>query len=282
MKHTAKNNSTIFEALEGFYPDASKTTLRSWLKEGRIYVDGLKILRTNHPVQEGQTLELKPKVYTIARNLHILYEDNDIVVVDKPPGLLSVATESETENTVHSHLKSHYYPKRVFPVHRLDQDTSGVLLFALNERARDELKKVFEAHSIERAYVALVEGEVSTPAGTWQSYLYEDKNYVVHATNDPQKGRLAVTHYTCEKVFKHCSWLNLRLESGRKNQIRVQCQLAGHPVVGDSKYGAKTNPLRRLALHAYHLSFAHPVTHKKMSFEVPPPTKFFEFMKRKH
>ena len=281
MKHTAKTSGTIFEALEGYYPDASKTTLRSWLKEGRIFVDNTKVVRANHPIKEGDTFELKPKVYTIARNLHILYEDNDIVVIDKPPGLLSVANEAESENSVHGHLKIHYHPKRVFPVHRLDQDTSGVLLFALNERARDQLKIVFEAHDIERSYVAIVEGEVESPAGTWESYLYEDKNYVVHATNDPNKGRLAITHYVCEKVLKHYSWLKLTLESGRKNQIRVQCSLAGHPVMGDSKYGAQTNPLGRLALHAFYLSFAHPVTQKKMSFEVPPPLKFFEFMKRK-
>lgn len=281
MKHTAKNSSTVFEVLEGYYKDASKTTLRSWIKEGRIFVNEVKINRADHQVVEGQTVQLKPKVYTIARNLHILYEDNDIVVVDKPPGMLSVATESETESSVHSHLKDHYHPRRVFPVHRLDQDTSGVLLFALNERSRDLLKVVFENHSIERAYVALVEGEVSPASGTWECYLYEDKNYVVHATADPQKGRLATTHYTCEKVFKNCSWLNLRLESGRKNQIRVQCQLAGHPVIGDSKYGSKTNVLRRLALHAYLLSFTHPTTQKKMSFTVPAPGKFYEFMKRK-
>lgn len=281
MKHTAKNNITLFETLQEFYPDASKTTLRSWIKEGRVFVDRVKATRADQSVQEGQTIELKPKVYTVARHLHILYEDHDIVVVDKPPGMLSVATESETENSVHSHLKDHYYPKRVFPVHRLDQDTSGVLLFALNERSRDKLKITFEKHDIERAYVALVEGEVKPASGTWESYLYEDKNYFVHATNDPEKGRLAVTHYTCEKLFKNCSWLNLRLESGRKNQIRVQCQQAGHPIIGDRKYGAKTNVLRRLALHAYHLSFSHPITQKQMTFEVPAPLKFFEFMKRK-
>jgi 23S rRNA pseudouridine1911/1915/1917 synthase len=281
MRHTAKNDTSILEALGSFYPGASKTTLRSWLKEGRIFVNNLKIVRAGHPLREGEAFEFKTKVHTLSRNLRILYEDNDIVVVDKPPGLLSVATESQTEHSVHSHLKNHYYPKRVFPVHRLDQDTSGVLLFALNERARDQLKKTFESHNIDRAYVALVEGEVAPQTGTWENYLYEDKNYIVHPTDDPQKGRLAITHYTNEHIAKNCSWLNLKLQSGRKNQIRVQCQLAGHPVLGDKKYGSQTNPLRRLALHAYHLTFAHPITNQKMTFEVPPPTKFFEFMKRK-
>lgn len=280
MKHTITYLGTVLEALEKGYPDSSKTTLRSWIKEGRVFVDGVKINKTNHVVQSGQTLELKQKVYNLGPHFHILYEDRDIVVIDKPPGLLSVASETETEETAHNYLKDYFYPRRVFPVHRLDQETSGVMLFALSERARDQFKDIFETHAIERSYIAIVEGRIAPPEGTWSCYLYEDRAYYVHATDNPEKGQLAVTHYRCEKVHKNYSMLTLRLETGRKNQIRVHCQRAGHPVAGDSKYGAVTNPLSRLGLHAHLLAFSHPSTGKKMRFEVPIPKRFALFMQQ--
>jgi len=210
-----------------------------------------------------------------------IVEDHDLVVIDKPMGLLSVATDSNTENTAHAYLKNYFNQKRVFVVHRLDRDTSGVMLFALNERARDRLKSIFEKHDIERTYCAIVEGFVAPNEGTWSSYLYEDAQYIVHATENPKKGKKAITHYSCQKATPQYSLVLLRLETGKKNQIRVHCQNAGYPVAGDEKYGAKTNPLRRLALHAFSLAFEHPFTHKKMRFEIPIPEKFFQIVKFK-
>lgn len=198
----------------------------------------------------------------IRPGLPIMYEDQEIVIIDKPSGLLSVATAFEKGETVHALLKAHYHPRKVFVVHRLDQDTSGVMVFALNQEACDRLKDLFAVHDIERAYTAIVEGQPTTLKGSWQSYQYEDTQYKIHETEDETYGRLAITHFQTIASSKRYTWLELKLETGRKNQIRVHCESAGHSVVGDKKYGAQSNPLKRLCLHAHLLAFQHPFTKK--------------------
>ncbi len=165
-------------------------------------------------------------------------------------------------------------------MHRLDQDTSGVMLFARTEAVKEKLKEMFERHDLERRYTAVVEGEMEETKGEWCCYLYEDSQYVVHVTQDPSKGKLAVTHYVLKGRSKDYSLLELKLETGRKNQIRVHCSQAGHPVVGDEKYGAALNPMKRLGLHASLLAFKHPVTEQMMRFESALPDEF-EKVKRK-
>lgn len=274
MKYTVTAPMTLIEALAELSPESSKTTLRSWLKEGRVTVDGELAKLAAVLVREGQEVALGTRPRFIKGGIRILFEDRHLVVIEKPAGLLSVATNFETTDTAHAILKNHYHPKRVFVVHRLDQDTSGVMLFALTEEARDALKTTFEEHNIERAYTALVEGYVKPPTGTWQSYVYEDEAYVVHSTSDTEKGRLAITHYKVLSANKRYSTLILNLETGRKNQIRVHCQDAGCPIVGDKKYGAKTNPLKRLCLHAHLLAFTHPITKQQMRFDSAAPDTF--------
>ena len=237
-------------------------------------LDGKIVKVGSTVVAPGQVVEIQSKKKMIPGKIEILYEDRDLVAVNKPTGLLSVAAAFETDQTVHGFLKRKYRPRRVHVVHRLDQDTSGVMLFALSDAGREGLKKMFEAHAMERHYCAVVEGHLDEPSGTWQSYLYEDKNYYVHSTTDPEGGRLATTHYTVVAASRRYSRLDLRLETGRKNQSRVHCQDAGVPVVGDKKYGAESNPLKQLGLHAYRIAFAHPVTGKAMCFESPIPRKF--------
>lgn len=274
MKYRAESDLTLFEALGHLSPESSKTTLRSWLKEGRVTVDGEIAKTANLIVTKGQEVALGARPRFAKGGLRIIYEDRHLVVIDKPAGLLSVATQFEKGETAHGMLKSHYKPKRVFVVHRLDQDTSGVMLFALSEEARDALKALFEQHDIERSYTAIVEGPVNPPTGTWQSYLYEDETYTVHSTPHENEGQLAITHYEVIGVHKRNTTLKLTLETGRKNQIRVHCQDAGHPIIGDRKYGAKTNPIRRLGLHAHLLAFRHPITKQQMRFESPVPESF--------
>jgi 23S rRNA pseudouridine1911/1915/1917 synthase len=279
MKYTVTENQTLLEALGKFSPKSSKTTLRCWLKEGRVFVDERVQKIATSPVEAGQviTLGVKEKVYE--GGLKILYEDSDLVVIEKPAGLLSVSTAFQKTDTAHSILKKKYRPTKVYVVHRLDQETSGVMLFALSEEAFLGLKDLFADHTIERAYCAVVEGNMEESSGTFSSYLLEDKNYVVHEVNS-SKGQLAITHYEVEASNKRYSWLNLRLETGRKNQIRVHCQSAGHSIAGDKKYGAKTSPIKRLCLHAYYLAFEHPITHKKMEFESPIPKEFYKILEQ--
>lgn len=280
MKYQTKENMTLFEAMEKLSPGSSKTTMKSWLKEGRIFVDGRAIKKADHPLIIGQTISLGEKKRWATNDLQLLYEDAHLAVVEKPKGLLSVATAFETEETVHAYLKERYRPNKVFVVHRLDQDTSGIMMFARSEEAYLKLKEMFEAHNIEREYEAIVEGVVEEGEGSWSSYLYEDAQYVVHSSQDPTcGGKHATTHYIVTGKTKLWSRLVLNLETGRKNQIRVHCRDAGHPIVGDRKYGAKPSPLKRLCLHARLLAFEHPITTKKMRFTSPVPEHFDQLVK---
>ena len=277
MKYTAEQDMPLLEALTQLSPQSSKTTLRSWIKEGRIQVDQIPVTQSNWTVMQGQTVNVSQKKKFTTEGMRIIYEDRDIVVIDKPTGLLSVSTLFEKEQTAHAILKS-YYRQRIYVVHRLDQETSGVMIFAFNEIACERLKEIFEKHEIQRSYAAIVEGQMKSSSGTWHSYLYEDSQYVVHSTDHPNSGEEAITHYKTIATHKRYSWLNLTLETGRKNQIRVHCQEAGHPVVGDKKYGAQTNAIKRLALHAYLLAFQHPITKKKIRFESPVPQEFYRLV----
>lgn len=274
MKYITTTDLTLIEALALLSPESSKTTLRSWLKDGRVTVDGELVKHTQELVRQGQEVALGNRPRYIRGGIRMLYEDRHIAVIEKPAGLLSVATAFEIEETAHGILKDHFGAHRVFVVHRLDQDTSGVMMFALTETARDVLKETFEKHDIERAYTAIVEGCLKQHSGTWESYLYEDEAYMVHSTPDSEKGRLAITHFEVHASNRRYTSLLLKLETGRKNQIRVHCQDAGHPVVGDKKYGATSNPLKRLCLHAHLLAFNHPITKQKMRFESTMPDNF--------
>lgn len=266
--------------LVSLFPDSSKSTLRAWIEDGRVFVDGKPIKSAKHMVKSGQELSIGQKVRRVENHIPIIYSDNALIVIDKPAGLLSVSTAFEKEETAYAYLKRNYYPRPVYVVHRLDQDTSGAMVFALTEPCLEKLKKTFEAHDIERRYVAIVEGKFATPKGCWQSYLYEDSNYVVKVVEDSSLGELAITHYEVKACSKAYSWLELTLETGKKNQIRVHCQHAGHPIVGDKKYGSTCNPFKRLGLHAHCLAFVHPLTGKKMHFTSPIPEIFSGVIKK--
>lgn len=268
-------NQTLLERLAAISPDSTKTTLRSWIKQGRVTVDDKVITQASLPLQEGQEVRVHPKPkFTDQGGVRILYEDRFLVVLDKPEGVLSVKAPFEHEKTLHKYLKATYSAKNVRVVHRLDQGTSGVILFALEEKAYTALKKMFEKHDLKRSYTAVLEGIIHEGEGTWNNYLKEDEAYKVHVCADETEGKRAITHFSVLRKSKHYTLVECTLETGRKNQIRVQAAYNGTPVVGDEKYGAKKNPLGRLALHAHLLEFLHPITKKKMSFTSPVPEKF--------
>jgi tRNA pseudouridine32 synthase/23S rRNA pseudouridine746 synthase/23S rRNA pseudouridine1911/1915/1917 synthase len=278
MNNDSANNRPLLDLLIEQFPESSKTTIRSWIKEGRVSVDGKPVTIASMIIAPEQKIILGNRKKFLEEGIRILYEDSHIVAVDKPEGILSVATDFQKQLTVHAFLKKRYYPAPAQVVHRLDQETSGVMIFARSNVAWDRLKKIFEAHDIERSYTAIVEGHFIKPSGTWQGYLVEDANYHVHQTKDETEGRLAITHFEVKAISKRYSRINCRLETGRKNQIRVHCQDAGYPIAGDKKYGAMTDPIKRLCLHAHFLSFNHPITGKKMSFESPIPEGFFKLV----
>lgn len=265
---------TLIQALAELHPDSSKTTLRSWIEEGRVSVNDQVVKKNNYEVPEGAEISLGRKKEHKEQGVTILFEDDSIIVVNKPSGLLSVAEDVEVNNSMHRILKERVRPKRVYVVHRLDQGTSGVMIFAKSTKALDGLKEQLKGHNIEREYCALVEGKIEPDQGTWESFLYEDKSHFVKETLDPTVGQRACSHYKVMKKNNQYSLLTVTLETGRKNQIRVQARGAGHPIAGDKKYGAKSDPFDRLCLHAKVLGFIHPITQKPMRFEVPMPGKF--------
>ncbi len=212
----------------------------------------------------------------LPKALAVLYEDKDILVVDKPEGLLTVATEREKTRTAQSILTDYIRTgcgrsrKRIYVVHRLDRDTSGVLIFAKSEEAMLRLKDQWK--QTEKKYLAVVHGRCEKPSGMITSYLAEDAAYNVYPTTDRKKGKLSQTAYTVLRMTKKYSLLEVVLLTGRKNQIRVHLASIGHPIVGDTKYGKEDDKQQRMALHARSISFRQPFSGKQLAFqsEVPP------------
>jgi len=211
----------------------------------------------------------------VSKGLVVLYEDKDILVVDKPAGLLTVATEREKSRTAYSILKDYIRTgcgrcrKRLFVVHRLDRDTSGILIFAKSEEAMLRLKAQWK--QTEKKYLAVVHGKCEKSSGTITTYLAEDRDYNVYSTADSTKGKLSQTAYEVLRVTKRFSLLEVVLLTGRKNQIRVHLADIGHPIVGDTKYGNEDKSQPRMALHARSISFKHPFSGIQLTFvsEVP-------------
>ena len=226
----------------------------------------------------------KKKHFTkhLPRGLEILYEDKDILVVDKPAGLLTVRTETDKARTAH-YILTDYVRKgcarsqnRIFTVHRLDRWTSGVLVFAKS----DAVKLLLQAQwkGTEKKYIAVVHGQLAQKEGIISSYLAENKAFVVYSTTDATKGKLAQTAYKVLKETRQFSLLEITLLTGRKNQIRVHLADKGHPIVGDRKYGKTQDGYKRLALHAKSISFKHSATGQQMTFESRLPSYFNRLM----
>ena len=212
------------------------------------------------------------------KGLTILYEDRDIIVIDKSAGLLTVKATYEKENTAH-HILTNYIrkgsfksKKELFIVHRLDRDTSGVLVFAKSFEAKENLKLQWK--SVKKIYIAVVHGILTEKSGTITSYLAENEDYEVSSVKDPGKGKLAKTRYKVIKEAKKFSLLEIELLTGKKNQIRVHFSEHGHPLVGDNKYGKKDGAKSRLALHSHYITFRHPHSGKELTFEAEVPVFF--------
>jgi 23S rRNA pseudouridine1911/1915/1917 synthase len=273
MEHTILADTTLSLILKTFYPDSSRRTIQTWIKNGRFRVDGKIVNREDTPLTAGQILTSKetfkaPKV----PGLKILYEDRYMVVIDKPTGLLSVPLDdADTKKCALTLLRNHLATDQIFAVHRIDRETSGILLFARGKDSEMKFDQLFEKHDIIREYYAIVEGQVKENEGSWNSKLLELPS--LHVVDSPD-GKDATTHFKVIRRSAKYTYLKLQLETGRKHQIRVQCQMAGHPVVGDPRYGAVENPLKRLCLHACTLGFIHPFTGKTVKFTSPLPGIF--------
>ena len=262
-------------------PEIKRTRLKQMLAHNQIAVNGTPVRQFNHPVQPGDTVSVNfTREFQVFynRRLKIVYEDDDLLVVNKGYGLLSMGNDKVKDGTAYSILKDYLKRKdprnKMFIIHRLDRDTSGLMMFAKNEKAKEAMQHNWNNMVLNRKYVTVVEGHVEEPQGVVRSYLGETSQFEVFSTDDPSQGKLAVTRWTRLKEGSEYSLLEVELDTGRKNQIRVHMKDIGHPISGDRKYGAEASPIHRLALHARTLRFIHPVTRREMLFETPVPSSF--------
>ncbi|MDE5773024.1 MAG: RluA family pseudouridine synthase [Muribaculaceae bacterium] len=270
--------------VQSVFAQATRNDIKRWLKYGHIMINGVVTTQFDAPVAPGQWVEInvtRPFVVFRHHRMQIVYEDDDIIVVNKGYGLLSVATgqQNRKEETAYSILKEYVKAKhpanKIFVIHRLDRGTSGLMMFAKSPEAQIAMQHNWNNMVLERTYVAVLEGIVDTDRGTIKSYLGETSQFEVYSSDRESDGRQAITDYRVLKRGSGRTLTEFSLNTGRKNQIRVHAaKELGHPIVGDKKYGAKTSPINRIALHARTLRFAHPITRRDMKFETPVPQKF--------
>ena len=272
-KYIVKENEILIEFLKKTFSNLSKNSVKSLLHNEKVFVNGNMTTKYNYELNIGDVVEIREKV---AKNIDIIYEDKDIIVINKPSGLLTVATEKEKNKTAY-HLVMEYLKKknknnRIFIIHRLDKDTSGIIMFAKNERAKHLYQDNWNDIVKKRCYYAVIDGKMQNKEGTIKSYLKENGN-MVYSVKD-RSGKLAITEYKVLKERKNISLLGINLKTGRKNQIRVHMKENKTPILGDLKYGEKSKLINRLALHAYKLELINPVTKKLLTFEVNMPNEF--------
>jgi 23S rRNA pseudouridine1911/1915/1917 synthase len=266
---------TLLEKLAALFPGASGRSRKQWLALGRVRVNGAVVRRGDQVVGETDRVELgTPPPPPFPSAIRRVFEDDDIIVVEKPAGLLTIATETEREKTLYRMLAEYVAGqrgRRLFIVHRLDRETSGLVVFAKSPAAKRALQGQFEARTVERRYVAVVEGRPREASGVLKSRLRVDRSLRVRPTRRTD-GKEAITSYRVLEARENVTVLELSLTTGRRGQIRAQLAALGHPIVGDLAYGARTNPLRRVCLHATRLTFIAP-GNRRLSFEsaVPPP-----------
>jgi 23S rRNA pseudouridine1911/1915/1917 synthase len=245
-----------------------------------VAVNGRVLTQFDHALKAGDVVAIRPKGWAapetkVGGGIRIRHEDATLLVIDKPPGLLSIASPSEEDKTAYAFLTEHVRKgnprgrERVWIVHRLDRETSGLMVFAKTEAAKTALQQNWEA--AEKKYWAVVEGAPAGDSGMLDCHLDESNPLKVYVVKEGVDTRHAVTRYRVTKRGEASTLLELTLKTGRRHQIRVQLSAAGCAIVGDKKYGAQTDPIKRIALHASSLRFPHPVTREEMRFDSPLP-----------
>jgi 23S rRNA pseudouridine1911/1915/1917 synthase len=267
--------SPLLEWLLVSLKNESRTKVKQILKHGSVLVNGVAVTRHDHPVRPGDRIAigLNQGIGELSRaGIAVVFEDASIVVIDKPPGLLTVATEVEKLDTAYARLAAALAARREgrpFVVHRLDRETSGLLLFARTASARDRLQKNWEA--VNKTYIAVVEGKPRPAEGVVENYLIEGRDLRVRTAQPGGGAKRAISRYRVVAADRTHSLVEVELKTGRKHQIRAHMAGLGCPVIGDKTYGATTDPAGRLGLHAWRLAFDHPVDDRRVELESPIP-----------
>lgn len=274
--YTVKKECDLMTFLLNHY---SRKQIKIFLKYKQVYINNVANSQFDTMLNIGDKISIKKAV---ENNLDIIYEDDEVVVINKPSGLLSIADSGEKQKTAYhlvgEYLKKSNFNAKVYVVHRLDRETSGVLLFAKSEKVKLMLQENWNKIVYKRGYIAITEGVLKQKEGVIKNYLDESKTQKVYITKN-SNGKLAITNYKVIKENRHNSLVEIFLDTGRKNQIRVHMESLGCSIVGDKKYGATSNPIKRLGLHANIVAFTHPKTNKKMEFIAPLPNEFVKNFK---
>lgn len=279
--YPVREASRLLDFLIASMPERKRTAIKNLLSHNQIAVNGQPVTQFDTELKPGDEVKANlTREFRVFynRRLKIVYEDDDIIVVNKGYGLLSMGTDKIKEGTAYSILRDYLKWKdprnKLFIVHRLDRDTSGLMVFAKSEEAKNRLQHNWNNMVISRKYLAVVEGKPEPEEGVVRSYLAENSRFEVYSTDKPEEGQLAITRYKTLRSRNGYSLMEVSLDTGRKNQIRVHMKDLGHPIAGDRRYGAKSSPIHRMALHAQTLRFVHPMTRKDMNFSTPVPASF--------
>ena len=281
MKKTLTKEMLLIDFMKQQFPDSSTNKLRKMLSSGRVKINNLITHKAKSQLKLGDIFELankphdtqKPqtKIKTKHSSIDLIYEDETIIVVEKPAKLLSIATDKLEQETLHAkcvdYLRQFNSRAWAYIVHRLDKETSGIMVLAKNKSAKDYLQEQFSQRSVYRIYHALVEGHVGQDNGTIEQYLIEDKHLNIKTTSSSDKyGKHAITHWEIMESYNSTTLVRVMIETGRRHQIRMAMKALGHPVVGDILHGAETNPHSRICLHATSLEFLHPQNDEPVRF----------------
>ncbi|MDR2953510.1 MAG: RluA family pseudouridine synthase [Prevotella sp.] len=257
----------------------SRSAIKSLLLHKQVKVNGKLITQFDHALKPGDIVSVmkfnQSRKEKRLKGLKIVFEDDELIIIDKEAGILSVSTDKEKSKTVYSTLNEYVKRKnknaRIFVLHRLDREVSGLMVFAKNMELQEIFQKNWDHLVKDYAYTAVINGKPEQEKGTITTWLTENKNYVMMSSSFDNGGLKSITHYTIEKSTDRYSLVNFNLETKRKNQIRVHMQSINHPIVGDKKYGATLNPIKRIALHAKLMILKHPTTGELLEFRSPVP-----------
>ncbi len=282
-KYLVEKNEFLLESLFEHFSSRSKKVVKAVLRDRQVSVDGRIVTRFDHPLFPGTKVEVswEPNVQKKKiGQLEIVFEDEDLIIINKPAGLLSVGTDKEKRKTAYSMLSSYVRGEneknRIFIIHRLDRDSSGLLMFAKSEKNQEKILKTWKSFIDQRTYIAVVEGEVDRQNGTIASWLTASKAFIVYSSQKQGSGQRAVTHFTKLQGNTDYTLVQIQMETGHKHQARVHMQDITHPIIGDKKYGAKSDPIHRLGLHAQVLVFTHPRSGKICRFGTVVPKLFLQ------
>jgi 23S rRNA pseudouridine1911/1915/1917 synthase len=280
ISRTVAEQTELLPFLFAWQSGVKRTKVRQWLKHGSVLVNGEPVTHSSHWLETGDVVSISGEGERrtsglLPRRLKVVFEDESLIVIEKPENLLSMASANERERTAYALLTNYVRggrprrPERVWIVHRLDREASGLMVFAKTKEA----KLILQANwgDAEKRYLAVVEGHPPADEGVLRSHLDENSPFKVYRAPSSKRTRLAVTHYRVLKRRGEYALVELTLETGRRHQIRVQLADVGCPIVGDRKYGARTNPARRLGLHATLLQFQHPLSGELLRFESQLP-----------